>query len=90
MNGKIVYQSDMHSHAADTTNAGAATVVRSMLNIVATSHNSTCIIIRDELANIDESTATSLPNRRTLSRWIQRTLHRQYKHKISGHDNPLK
>lgn len=72
VDGKVVFRSDIHTHAANTAEASARSVVSRMVASVSSGHESTRNIIRDVVQGCNENTLASLPSRRTLSRRIQR------------------
>ena len=66
--------SDVHTHAADTAQAAARSVVSRM---VSTGYESTRNVIRDAVQGSSESTLEAMPSRRTLQcRRIQRARRR--------------
>lgn len=72
VNGQVVFRSEIHTHAADTAEACARSVVTTMVSSVRNGHESTRNVIRDAIQGCNENTLAALPSRRTLSRRIQR------------------
>ena len=76
VDGNVVCRSDVHTHAADTAQAAARSVVSRMVASVSTGYESTRNVIHDVVQGSSESTLAAMPSRRTLSHRIQRARRR--------------